>query len=56
MPVLVIVGEHDRSTPPPESVALWQALSNARLCILPDVHMLRTWRNRAYSIPFWQNS
>ena len=35
MPVLVIVGEHDRSTPPPESVALWQALSNARLCILP---------------------
>ena len=36
MPILVVVGEHDRSTAPSESVALWQTLPNARLCILPD--------------------
>jgi 2-hydroxy-6-oxonona-2,4-dienedioate hydrolase len=35
MPVLVVVGEHDRSTPPKESIDLWQALPEARLCILP---------------------
>lgn len=35
MPVLVVVGEYDRSTPPRESIDLWQALPGARLCILP---------------------
>jgi pimeloyl-ACP methyl ester carboxylesterase len=35
MPTLVVVGEHDRSSAPVESVALWQAIPDSRLCVLP---------------------
>ena len=35
MPVLVITGDRDRSTPAAEAFALWQALPRGQLCIAP---------------------
>lgn len=35
-PTLVIVGDKDRSTKPAESIALWQSIPGAQLCILPN--------------------
>lgn len=35
-PTLVIVGDKDRSTKPAESVAIWQQVPGAQLCIIPN--------------------
>jgi pimeloyl-ACP methyl ester carboxylesterase len=45
VPTLVISGDRDRSTPPTESLALWQGIEGAQLCIVPGcahaVHLER---------------
>jgi pimeloyl-ACP methyl ester carboxylesterase len=33
---LVIVGDKDRSTPPSESIVLWQGVARSQLCVLPN--------------------
>lgn len=44
-PTLLVVGDKDRSTKPAESIAIWERVPGAQLCVLPNgahgVHMER---------------